>query len=129
MIPPLKDFDFYTVSKLYIKISYIKNLIFLLLFHGLSFDILEKRKKVIGVGGGGGHQTHYLSGGQNLTPSIQISSIIQYKTIKGCNFCYLVYNSIIYINIYNIIIVALRPKSTAMVTAGRSVHLTTLFPG
>ena len=25
--------------------------------------------------------------------------------------------------------VALRPKSTAMVTAGRSVHLTTLFPG
>ena len=24
--------------------------------------------------------------------------------------------------------VALRPKSTAMVTAGRSVHLTTLFP-
>ena len=26
-------------------------------------------------------------------------------------------------------IVALRPKSTAMVMAGRSVHLTTLFPG
>ena len=25
--------------------------------------------------------------------------------------------------------VALRPKSTAMVRAGRSVHLTTLFPG
>ena len=25
--------------------------------------------------------------------------------------------------------VALRPKSTAMVMAGRSVHLTTLFPG
>ena len=25
--------------------------------------------------------------------------------------------------------VALRPKSTAMVTAGRSVHLITLFPG
>ena len=25
--------------------------------------------------------------------------------------------------------VALRPKSTAMVVAGRSVHLTTLFPG
>ena len=24
---------------------------------------------------------------------------------------------------------ALRPKSTAMVMAGRSVHLTTLFPG
>ena len=25
--------------------------------------------------------------------------------------------------------VALRPKSTSMVIAGRSVHLTTLFPG
>ena len=25
--------------------------------------------------------------------------------------------------------VALRPKSTAMVMSGRSVHLTTLFPG
>ena len=25
--------------------------------------------------------------------------------------------------------VALRPKSTAMVMAGRSIHLTTLFPG
>ena len=25
--------------------------------------------------------------------------------------------------------VALRPKTTAMVIAGRSVHLTTLFPG
>ena len=28
-----------------------------------------------------------------------------------------------------ICLVALRPKSTAMVMAGRSVHLTTLFPG
>ena len=27
------------------------------------------------------------------------------------------------------VFVALRPKSTAMVMAGRSVHLTTLFPG
>ena len=26
-------------------------------------------------------------------------------------------------------VVALRPKSTAMVMAGRSIHLTTLFPG
>ena len=26
-------------------------------------------------------------------------------------------------------VVALRPKSTAMVMAGRSVHLITLFPG
>ena len=28
-----------------------------------------------------------------------------------------------------VVVVALRPKSTAMVIAGRSVHLTTLFPG
>ena len=27
------------------------------------------------------------------------------------------------------VFVALRPKSTAMVMVGRSVHLTTLFPG
>ena len=27
------------------------------------------------------------------------------------------------------VFVALRPKSTSMVIAGRSVHLTTLFPG
>ena len=27
------------------------------------------------------------------------------------------------------VFVALRPKSTALVIAGRSVHLTTLFPG
>ena len=29
----------------------------------------------------------------------------------------------------NFVVVALRPMSTAMVIAGRSVHLTTLFPG
>ena len=28
-----------------------------------------------------------------------------------------------------VFVVALRPMSTAMVIAGRSVHLTTLFPG
>ena len=30
---------------------------------------------------------------------------------------------------YLFVFVALRPMSTAMVIAGRSVHLTTLFPG
>ena len=40
-----------------------------------------------------------------------------------------------HVQFHNIVIgnlvgfVALRPKSTAMVIAGRSVHLTTLFPG
>ena len=33
------------------------------------------------------------------------------------------------IDILFVSFVALRPKSTAMVIAGRSVHLTTLFPG
>ena len=31
--------------------------------------------------------------------------------------------------VFFLFFVALRPKSTAMVIAGRSVHLTTLFPG
>ena len=36
----------------------------------------------------------------------------------------------IYSQIYCLFVfVALRPESTAMVIAGRSVHLTTLFPG
>ena len=34
-----------------------------------------------------------------------------------------------YIDMFVCLFVALRPKSTAMVIAGRSVHLTTLFPG
>ena len=32
-------------------------------------------------------------------------------------------------HLFIVCFVALRPKSTAMVIAGRSVHLTTLFPG
>ena len=35
----------------------------------------------------------------------------------------------IYISGWLVGFIALRPKSTAMVIAGRSVHLTTLFPG
>ena len=31
--------------------------------------------------------------------------------------------------LFFVLFVALRPKSTAMVIAGRSVHLTTRFPG
>ena len=38
---------------------------------------------------------------------------------KGMLFCF----------VCLFVFVALRPKSTAMVIAGRSVHLTTLFPG
>ena len=49
----------------------------------------------------------------NTLRGIQV--LLTVKTCKGvCLFVWLV---------------ALRPKSTAMVIAGRSVHLTTLFPG
>ena len=42
------------MSKLCIKKSDIKHLIFLFLFHGLSYDVLEKKKQI------GGNQTNYL---------------------------------------------------------------------
>ena len=66
------------------------------LFHGLSFDILEKIKKKIG-----GHQTNYLSIGTNLTPPPQISRIIQYKTLRSVLFViyiipYYLYEVILY---------------------------------
>ena len=38
-------------------------------------------------------------------------------------------SQLVYTLILIVCFVALRPKSTAMVMAGRSVHLTTLFPG
>ena len=34
-----------------------------------------------------------------------------------------------FVNLFCFVFVALRPMSTAMVIAGRSVHLSTLFPG
>ena len=37
--------------------------------------------------------------------------------------------SVLGVEVFLFVFVALRPKSTAMVIAGRSVHLTTLFPG
>ena len=40
-----------------------------------------------------------------------------------------VFRSPSYHLVFLVCFVALRPKSTAMVIAGRSVHLTTLFPG
>ena len=66
------------------------------LFHGLSFDILEKNQKKIG-----GHQTSYLSGGSNLTLHPQISRIIQYKTLRSAMFViylipYYLYEVILY---------------------------------
>ena len=42
---------------------------------------------------------------------------------------YLVARVVWFDDIILFVFVALRPMSTAMVIAGRSVHLTTLFPG
>ena len=46
---------------------------------------------------------------------------------KGVSFCALT----LFVCVFNVFVcfVALRPKSTAMVMAGWSFHLTTLFPG
>ena len=62
-----------------IKILTLKILFFL--FHGLSFDILEKKGKKIEC-----HQTNYLLRGPNLNPPPHISRIIQYKTIRSVIF-------------------------------------------
>ena len=51
----------------------------MLLFHGLSFDILEKRNKW-------GHQTNYLAGGPKLSPPPQISRTIQFKHLRSVIF-------------------------------------------
>ena len=76
---PKKGFRFLEYIKQHKK-SDIKNLIYLFLFHGISFDILDKRKKI------GGHQNYNLSGGPNFTPPPQISKIIQYKTLRSVFF-------------------------------------------
>ena len=48
---------------------------------------------------------------------------------KCPSVCPFACNTITLKNSLFVCFVALRPKSTAMVMAGRSVHLTTLFPG
>ena len=52
----------------------------MLLFHGLSFDILEKRQK------NWGHQANYLAVWPKLSPAIQISRIIQFKNLRSVIF-------------------------------------------
>ena len=47
--------------------------------------------------------------------------------LKGCKFSFVLLGILVFICLF--CFVALLPKSTAMVFAGRSVHLTTLFPG
>ena len=47
----------------------------------------------------------------------------------NCSGHYLLFIWFNALNAFFVCFVALSPKSTAMVMAGRSVHLTTLFPG
>ena len=69
---------------------------------------LCKRQYCSGGGGSGPEVINHFSCSTRLSTKFQL--LIKLK------FCLFVF-------------VALRPKSTAMVIAGRSVHLTTLFPG
>ena len=48
-----------------------------------------------------------------------------YISLNGDKYCHLFVDFVCLF----VCFVALRPKSTAMVISGRSVHLTTLFPG
>ena len=57
-----------------------------------------------------------------------------YRLWKNCKVCTLQHSAVpinlrIFLDMSVCFVVALRPKSTAMVIAGRSVHLITLFPG
>ena len=54
---------------------------------------------------------------------------VNWKKLLGCHKCIWVSSCICKSALKVVCFVALRPKSTAMVIAGRSVHLTTLFPG
>ena len=55
--------------------------------------------------------------GQESVPFVDLS-------FNNCWFLVYMWSFVLFV-----CFVALRPKSTAMVIAGRSVHLTTLFPG
>ena len=77
VIPPKKDFDFLAYIIYEFFFLKFKNPNFL--FHGLSFDVLEKGKNRY-------YQTNHLSGGPNLTPPSHISRIIQYKTLRSVIF-------------------------------------------
>ena len=70
-------------------------------------------------------QTCYQSATSHVTETTfltQICFIVE-------NFIVVLLNTVIPIIVIFVCFVALRPKSTAMVMAGRSVHLTTFFPG
>ena len=70
---------------------------------------------------------HTLSGsGAKVTRWL---TIIYYFLFMLCIAFTLSNNNLAHFHHFCFVFVALRPMSTAMVIAGRSVHLTTLFPG
>ena len=60
---------------------------------------------------------------------LSIRLLLKSSLIKIHNVCFYEKSILEYILFFVFVFVALRPMSTAMVIAGRSVHLTTLFPG
>ena len=64
---------------------------------------------------------------QKCSQCVVIKFLNKTKKKKSYFGCYYVYIYCSFVCLF--VFVALRPKSTAMVIAGRSVHLTTLFPG
>ena len=56
---------------------------------------------------------------------------MKFQVDTSYNFCVMLQTNFKYKHLFVclFVFVALRPMSTAMVIAGRSVHLTTLFPG
>ena len=67
--------------------------------------------------------------GQNITlDTITIRSVIEIS-LDEYHCHWQKFSNALRLHVCLFVFVALRPMSTAMVIAGRSVHLTTLFPG
>ena len=65
----------------------------------------------------------------HLNLDLEMISISDLSYLFTKNLQVIIRSKIATLIILFVCFVALRPKSTAMVIAGRSVHLTTLFPG
>ena len=58
---------------------------------------------------------------------LNVSCDEMWHGMHHCTALYVLQNVVVVV--FVVVFVALRPMSTAMVIAGQSVHLTTLFPG
>ena len=71
---------------------------------------------------------------ENSYMSAYRKQVIKRQMVNSCSFCVVSvapFSTSLYLFLFVclFVFVALRPMSTAMAIAGRSVHLTTLFPG